>query len=271
MFMPRLPAHHLRAQQRYTPYGFSPRSAQSALRLAGQWYDPLTGNYLLGNGYRSYHPTLMRFSSSDRPSPFADGGLNSYAYCAGDPVNRTDPSGASPVSTVPPGASLPRHYTARIATAVGSGAGVAIKLVEIAKQHQSAPNGYLSPVVRARNIAGTYALASGLVSDVIEVFLPPQAATRVGPVDSLGLAAAGLFGTDALIGLASAVAREGLAGVRVPWRSLAYAAGEVTLLGPALDTAGYAYSAARTHTLKWLASRGQPPAIALQAAHVREV
>ncbi|WP_397457346.1 RHS repeat-associated core domain-containing protein, partial [Pseudomonas versuta] len=35
----------------------------------------------------------MRFHSRDSLSPFGEGGLNGYAYCAGDPVNRIDPSG----------------------------------------------------------------------------------------------------------------------------------------------------------------------------------
>lgn len=59
----------------------------------GQQPDPLTGHYLLGNGYRAYNPLLMRFNSPDSLSPFAEGGLNPYAYCGGDPVNRSDPTG----------------------------------------------------------------------------------------------------------------------------------------------------------------------------------
>ena len=35
----------------------------------------------------------MRFNSPDTLSPFGKGGINAYAYCAGDPVNRSDPSG----------------------------------------------------------------------------------------------------------------------------------------------------------------------------------
>lgn len=35
----------------------------------------------------------MRFLSSDSLSPFERGGINAYAYCGGDPINRTDESG----------------------------------------------------------------------------------------------------------------------------------------------------------------------------------
>ncbi|WP_052028599.1 RHS repeat-associated core domain-containing protein [Pseudomonas syringae] len=59
----------------------------------GEQPDPVTGHYLLGNGYRAYNPVLMRFNSPDSLSPFGTGGLNAYAYCLGDPINRGDPSG----------------------------------------------------------------------------------------------------------------------------------------------------------------------------------
>ena len=39
----------------------------------------------------------MRFYSPDSLSPFDAGGLNSYAYCSGDPLNYSDPSGLHPV------------------------------------------------------------------------------------------------------------------------------------------------------------------------------
>ncbi|SNS02070.1 RHS repeat-associated core domain-containing protein [Pseudomonas japonica] len=63
----------------------------------GQWREPETGWYLLGNGYRAYNPVLMRFNSPDSLSPFGRGGLNAYGYCLGDPVNRTDPDGHVPL------------------------------------------------------------------------------------------------------------------------------------------------------------------------------
>lgn len=75
----------------YTPYGDG-----ADLSLPGfnsEQPDPLTGNYLLGNGYRAYSPVLIRFFSPDTFSPFEAGGFNPYSYCLGDPVNRADPSG----------------------------------------------------------------------------------------------------------------------------------------------------------------------------------
>ncbi|WP_353956341.1 RHS repeat-associated core domain-containing protein [Vibrio navarrensis] len=55
--------------------------------------EPITGNYYLGKGTRTYNPRLMRFHSYDSMSPFGKGGTNGYAYCLGDPINQRDPSG----------------------------------------------------------------------------------------------------------------------------------------------------------------------------------
>jgi len=59
----------------------------------GECADTVTGFYHLGNGYRAYNPVLMRFNCPDNLSPFGAGGINPYSYCAGDPVNFTDPTG----------------------------------------------------------------------------------------------------------------------------------------------------------------------------------
>ena len=81
--------------QRYTPYGHPgvQSGLDSLLGFNGERPDPITGHYLLGNGHRAYNPILMRFNSSDRFSPFDEGGINAYAYCSGDPVNWQDPTG----------------------------------------------------------------------------------------------------------------------------------------------------------------------------------
>lgn len=65
----------------------------SALGYAAAYNDPIIRSYPLGNGYRQYLPSLMRFNAQDALSPFDVGGLNTYVYCAGDPVNKSDPTG----------------------------------------------------------------------------------------------------------------------------------------------------------------------------------
>ena len=79
----------------YTAYGSqsSQRTVGTHLGFNGQLRERPTDWYHLGNGHRVYNPVLMRFHSPDRLSPFNKGGLNPYAYCAGDPVNFTDPTG----------------------------------------------------------------------------------------------------------------------------------------------------------------------------------
>ncbi|WP_434571320.1 RHS repeat-associated core domain-containing protein [Pseudomonas sp. Z3-8] len=82
----------------YTAYGHRPHvnGLLGLLAFNGERPDPMTGHYLLGNGYRAFDPVLMRFNSPDSLSPFGKGGLNAYAYCIGDPVNKSDPSGHFP-------------------------------------------------------------------------------------------------------------------------------------------------------------------------------
>lgn len=81
----------------YSPYGYCAFGAaqdwSGCIRFAGELQDRSTGCYSLGNGYRAYHPELMRFGSPDSLSPFGAGGINCYGYCQGDPINGTDPSG----------------------------------------------------------------------------------------------------------------------------------------------------------------------------------
>lgn len=75
----------------YSPYGW--QAAQPWMPgFTGQVQEAITEGYLLGNGYRLYSPKLM-FLPADSWSPFGKGGINTYSYCACDPVNGTDPSG----------------------------------------------------------------------------------------------------------------------------------------------------------------------------------
>lgn len=77
----------------YTAAGYSPSDEQRVIGFNGERDDKTTGHYLLGNGYRAFNPVLMRFNSPDSWSPFGEGGINAYAYCGGEPVNRLDPTG----------------------------------------------------------------------------------------------------------------------------------------------------------------------------------
>jgi len=90
-------ADYLPGQQErscYTPYGtrIASRRVQSRTGFNGQYCEP-QGWYHLGNGHRLYNPVLRRFNRPDHLSPFGKGGINAYAYCQGDPVNFTDPTG----------------------------------------------------------------------------------------------------------------------------------------------------------------------------------
>ena len=64
------------------------------LRFAGQYDDSETG--LHHNGQRDYDPTTGRYLQTD-PIGLA-GGLNTYAYVEGDPVNFIDPTGENPAA-----------------------------------------------------------------------------------------------------------------------------------------------------------------------------
>lgn len=83
--------------QVYTPFGYHVHDALlSAIGFNGERPELETGHYLLGQGYRAFNPVLMRFNSPDSWSPFGEGGINAYAYCDNDPLNKTDATGHLP-------------------------------------------------------------------------------------------------------------------------------------------------------------------------------
>ena len=79
--------------QAYSPFGYHPVDALlNAVGFNGERPEPITGHYLLGQGYRAFNPVLMRFNSPDSWSPFGEGGINAYAYCT-NPIMEIDPTG----------------------------------------------------------------------------------------------------------------------------------------------------------------------------------
>jgi RHS repeat-associated protein len=80
-------------QINYTPFGHALDLRPKSLGFTGQIKELGSALYILGSGYRSYSPSLMRFTRTDDISPFGQGGLNAYAYCLADPINHSDPSG----------------------------------------------------------------------------------------------------------------------------------------------------------------------------------
>ncbi len=82
----------------YSPYGQQSAQLEVMTRLGfnGELREPGFDWYLLGKGYRAYNPWLMRFHRPDSLSPLDKGGRNAYAYCNGEPVMNSDPTGHSP-------------------------------------------------------------------------------------------------------------------------------------------------------------------------------
>lgn len=93
-----LSVHNDKQDHAFTAYGHDPIQQNSHLLIGfnGEHFYAASTSYHLGNGYRAYSPALMRFRSADHWSPFGRGGLNSYTYCSGDPINFSDPSGHAP-------------------------------------------------------------------------------------------------------------------------------------------------------------------------------
>jgi RHS repeat-associated protein len=111
-----------KAQFAYTPYGRRTVQGESNNPLAfnGEILDTPTDCYLLGS-YRLASPAIYIFYSEDDQSPFGKGGLNSKAYCAGDPVNNFDPTGHFPVSRL-----LYPAFAISVAASIGTGIAIAL-------------------------------------------------------------------------------------------------------------------------------------------------
>lgn len=175
----------------YTPYGGSAveRGLQSLLGFNGEQPDPVTGCYLLGNGYRAYNPVLMRFHSPDTMSPFDSGGINPYAYCVGDPVNMTDPTG---------------HFSFK--SLFKAFVGIAISVAAIALT--AATLGASAPLTGPVIFMATLSVAADVIQITGELVSLAASDSKAGDIlgyVGLGLGLAGLSGSS----VASFAARRG--------------------------------------------------------------
>jgi len=168
----------------YGAYGAHAATAGAArTAYAGQVSEADIGCYFLGK--RAYSPTLRRFLAPDHASPFNQGGINRYAYCGGDPVNRTDPSGQSWLSWL--GASL--GLTGRSAGA----------------------NGALSSDSRGmRDAVSTPGTTASMAAAVID------AVSITSAIDSVALATSSAPSSGGLFGWIGQLAKSALGGSSLP-------------------------------------------------------
>ena len=107
------------------------------IRYRGYYYDSETGFYYLKSRY--YDPAIGRFISADDPSYLGAGettqGLNLFAYCLNDPVNRIDADGNW---SMPNWAKIAVGAVATVAAVAvtvatgGSAAAIAVGVIKVA-------------------------------------------------------------------------------------------------------------------------------------------
>ncbi|MCO7223205.1 RHS repeat-associated core domain-containing protein [Pleionea sp. CnH1-48] len=85
-------AGEVRWKARYSPFGKATlelNTIEQNIRLPGQYFDSESGLHY--NYFRDYDPEVGRYIQSD-PIGLA-GGINTYGYVGGNPINYTDPDG----------------------------------------------------------------------------------------------------------------------------------------------------------------------------------
>ncbi|EJN18513.1 RHS repeat-associated core domain protein-containing protein [Pseudomonas sp. GM78] len=130
----------------YSPYGHADGTT-GAMGYNGELREKHTDCYFLGNGYRVFNPKLMLFQSPDNWSPFGSGGLNTYAYCLGNPVGFTDHTGHMgvpkmlPLMFISPGAGPTRQVTGTVSEVADvGGARVTSRMADLTLQSRSRPS-----------------------------------------------------------------------------------------------------------------------------------
>jgi len=157
----------------------------TAMGFNGQLRETATGWYHLGNGHRVYNPVLRRFHSPDLLSPFGAGGLNAYAYCEGDPINFTDPTGRA-ISWGSPLLSIIFHSVLIAVNVLTIGMAVwASVAAQIAVQTATTVANGLMPALQVAT-----AVASPTVSSAVSASTAVATVTAAGTALSATIAAA---------------------------------------------------------------------------------
>jgi RHS repeat-associated protein len=197
---------------RYSPYGHREQAGllPGLPGFNGEHPDPLTGHYLLGNGYRAFNPVLMRFNGPDSLSPFGKGGVNAYAYCAGDPVNRSDPSGHEFIDTLITGI----YIGAGLLTAVIGLAGARTSVAALFNGMKGTP---MTTAAKVSALVPLTALAAGATwtsAFVVRTIDPESPAARPLAALAVGFTLPTLFMRGGLFIRAEIAARRAAAGIR---------------------------------------------------------
>ncbi|OTA14257.1 RHS family protein [Xenorhabdus vietnamensis] len=173
----------------WSPYGQG-KPAGLLPGFNGERVDPVSGTYHLGNGYRAYNPILMRFNCPDSFSPFGAGGINPYAYCAGDPINHTDPSG---------------HLSWQAITGIVAGT-IGLALAVFTAGASIAAAGGVMAAISTASATSLIVGGLGVASDVTAIAsgavenINPEASAILGWVSlGTGLTGVGLKGTSSLM------------------------------------------------------------------------
>ncbi|EHQ41799.1 RHS repeat-associated core domain-containing protein [Myroides odoratus DSM 2801] len=155
----------------------------------GERKDPISGHYHLGNGYRSYSPVLMRFTCPDSMSPFGAGGINAYAYCAGDPINLIDPSGHSAMGTA---GLFSGGAVSQGLSRLGAGGGIALGIFGIVSAVATFGASVAAMGVAMASISLTLSLAAEAtgIASIATAKSNPELSAKLGWA-SLGLGIAG--------------------------------------------------------------------------------